>query len=266
MYNFWLIINVFLLFPSSETSLKKRISDVNFRYEFYTTDKSVYPEPEKQYYWFKGGAIHNSEFGTAGELLHKEYRKFYHSNQLAEAGKFKNGLKVGLWKAWFENGTIKSNVSWSDGQMDGAFYGYDQNGKLVEYGKYKNGKKHGRWINAISKDTLKYRNGEVVVKKVKLKEPKKNSGKPGLLKRIFTKKNKTVSPNPNPGAQGYKMPAPQGGVKKDNFFKRIFSKKDKTATGVPAVQETKVKSAPAGNPEGNFFKRLFSKKDKNPGN
>ena len=95
-----LLLSTVLLFSFSETSLKKRISDADFRYEFYTTNKAVNPEPDRQYFWFKGGAIHNSEYG---ELLHSQFQKFYHSNQLAEAGKYNNGLKEGNWKSWFKN-------------------------------------------------------------------------------------------------------------------------------------------------------------------
>ena len=120
----WLVAVLFLC-SFSDTSLIKRISDAQFRYEFYTTTKKVSPKSGRSYHWFKGGTIHNSEYGTAGELLTDNFSKFYHSNQLAESGTFKNGLKVGLWKTWHENGTLHTEAEWSGGTKDGSFAQYD---------------------------------------------------------------------------------------------------------------------------------------------
>ncbi|MCO6147924.1 toxin-antitoxin system YwqK family antitoxin [Flavobacterium sp. NRK1] len=221
-----LLLSVFFLFSFSETSLKKRISDADFRYEFYTTDKTLSPKPERQYYWFKGGAIHNSEYGLAGELLHKDFFKFYHSNQLAETGKYNNGLKEGYWKTWFKNGVLQSNTYWDSGQKDGRYYAYDETGFLIEQGKYKNNKKHGRWVNYISKDTLKYRDGKIVVKKIKVKKVKDtlHNNRQGFLKRLFIKKQKDE--NVNSATPAVKKNN-SGTEKKPGFFKRLFSKKEK---------------------------------------
>ena len=80
MKYYLLVFSIVYMFSFSDTSLKKRISDENYRYEFYTTDKKVAPRSDRNYYWFKGGRIHQSEEGVAGELLHDEFLKFYHSN------------------------------------------------------------------------------------------------------------------------------------------------------------------------------------------
>ena len=236
MHKYALLLVAFFLVSFAGTSLKKRISDENFRYEFYTTDKVVSPKEDRQYYWFKGGKIHNSEYGLAGELLHDDYLKFYHSNQLAESGAFKNGLKIGEWKTWFENGKLHSKTYWNKGQRDGESLVYDTTGNLVEEGNYKNDKKHGTWINYVEGDTLKYRKGELKVKKVKdtLKE-----NKPGLFKRIFSKKEKD--------SLAVKQPKPE----------KVKESKQKKKTTKPG-QDNKDK----GNKE-SFFKRLFGKKDKN---
>ncbi|MNK23703.1 hypothetical protein D3C87_420010 [compost metagenome] len=255
MRKYFLLIGVFALFSFAGISLKKRISDERFRYEFYTTDASVFPEPEREYFWFKGGAIHNTEFGIGGEVLHKEYLKFYHSNQLAEAGKYNKGLKTGLWKTWFPNGGMHSKAYWSDGQKDGSFFSYDETGFLVEQGKYKNNKKHGRWINFISKDTLKYKDGKVVIKKIKAQKDTLNA-KPGFFKRIFSKKAKKDSTiDPAVTAQDNMQ---QNGTekKKEGFFKRMFSKKEKKAT------EQEVKTEQPAEKKKGFFSRIFSKKEK----
>ncbi|TRW27544.1 hypothetical protein FMM05_02580 [Flavobacterium zepuense] len=257
MRKYFLLLGVFALFSFSETSLKKRISDEYFRYEFFTTDKDITPKEGKTYYWFKGGTIHSSEHGVGGELLQDDFLKYYHSNQLAEAGKYKKGLREGYWKTWFENGTLQSKTYYDDGQKDGSYFAYDKTGFLTETGTYKNSLKHGRWINFINKDTLKYREGKVVVKKVK---PVKDTlqpanGKPGFIKRVFYKKD-----NKNKVA----VQENSANQKKPGFFKRIFKKKDapiNDTAEVKAVQQAEtVKQRKEKKP--GFFKRLFSKKNK----
>lgn len=164
----------FLLFFSlilvsfSDPYAIKRISDANFRYEFYTSDKKIKIKDHKTYYWFKGGAIHSAESGIAGALLTDKFVKMYHSNQLAEQGEFKNGLKVGLWKTWHPNGKIESTLKWKKGFKSGLFVRYDENGFLAETGKYNNDLKTGKWIDYQKKDTLVYKKGIVIPKKQKL--------------------------------------------------------------------------------------------------
>jgi hypothetical protein len=267
MRRYFLLFSALIFLSFADVSPKKRISDEHYRYEFYTTNKVISPDEGREYFWFKGGLIHNSEYGVGGELLHNDFFKYYHSNQLAEAGKFKKGLKEGYWKTWFENGTLQSKVYWDNGQKDGTYYGYDQTGFLTETGKYKNNLKEGRWINYISKDTLKYRDGKVVVKKEKVKKTKdtlqQKENKPGFFKRLFGKKNKATKDGevttPSAKKTGAMAPA-QNQEKKDGFFKRLFSKKDKSNSTKNNTKTAKV--ATPQNKDDGFFKRLFSKKDK----
>jgi antitoxin component YwqK of YwqJK toxin-antitoxin module len=124
-----LLITALLLLSFTTQNLKKRITDTEFRYEFYTTQKEISAKSDRLYYWFKGGAIHTSEYGVSGELLDGEFEKFYLNNQLAEKGYFKNGLKDGLWKTWHKNGKIATKVYSNSGQKSGIFYGYSSSGK-----------------------------------------------------------------------------------------------------------------------------------------
>lgn len=166
-----LILSSFILFLSysfSDPYAIKRISDENFRYEFYVTDKSIIPRPNKVYFWFKGGAIHNAQGGFGGNLLNDVFLKTYHSNQIAEHGTFKNGIKVGIWKTWHPNGLIESTQKWSKGLRTGMSYKYDENGVIIEKGYYKNDQKQGKWYDFIKKDTTSYKNGIPVLKKQKL--------------------------------------------------------------------------------------------------
>jgi hypothetical protein len=163
------IAAVFLLSFSDPYSLK-RISDSNFRYEFYTIEKIIKPNANKTYYWFKGGFIHNAQAGVGGSLLNDSFLKMYISNQLAEQGQFKKGLKVGLWKTWFINGKLQTIENWDKGFRTGNYLRYDENGVLLEKGNYKWDKKQGKWFDYIKKDTIVYKKGIIVVKKQKLSE------------------------------------------------------------------------------------------------
>lgn len=162
-----LFFSLFLVSFSDPYAIK-RISDANFRYEFYTTDKKIKIKDHKMYYWFKGGAIHSAESGIAGTLLDDKFVKMYHSNQLAEQGQFKEGLKVGIWKTWYQNGTIESVQNWKKGLKSGNYLRYDQKGTIIENGKYSKDLKTGKWVNFENKDTLVYKRGTLIPKKQKL--------------------------------------------------------------------------------------------------
>jgi antitoxin component YwqK of YwqJK toxin-antitoxin module len=225
----------------------KRITDADFKYEFYTTDKSPGIKDGRQYYWFKGGAIHNSQSGVAGELLHDRFTKFYRGNQMAEQGSFNNGLKNGIWKSWHRNGMLQSEEYWKQGLKAGLSNVYDVEGKLLEKGRYKNSKKHGRWINYTSKDTVNYHRGEIVVEKPRLTKEEKASQKaakklrkgetvkkPNLLQRLFQKKRKGTEteaeksekePGEKVSKQNQKKDAGAHTAKKQGFFRRLFGKK-----------------------------------------
>lgn len=186
-----------LLVSFSDPYSIKRISDQDFRYEFYVTDKTITPKPNKVYYWFKGGAIHSAQGGSGGNLLNDVFLKTYHSNQIAEKGNFKNGLKMGIWKTWYPNGSIESTQKWSKGLRTGRYYKYDKNGLVAETGFYKNDKKQGKWYDFEKKDTVSYSRGIPTVKKRKLSKLDKLNLKLQELKdeqnkktAIKSKKNK----------------------------------------------------------------------------
>lgn len=187
--NILFIIGFALFLQSfSDPYTMKRISDKEFRYEFYTTDKKVKAKDNKIYYWFKGGLIHNAQAGFVGELLDDKFVKTYNSNQIAEQGTFRKGLKIGLWKTWYNNGIVATTQKWCNGLRSGAFYSYDEKGLLIEKGKFRKNEKHGVWIDYIKKDTIVYKKGVVFIKKIK-EEKDNHNDKPNFFKRLFRKKS-----------------------------------------------------------------------------
>lgn len=178
----------------------KRISDKEFRYEFYTTKKNIHPKRGKMYFWFKGGAIHQAQSGTSGELLQGKYVKFFHSNQIAEQGYFQKGLKNGIWKTWYKNGILESSQKWSNGLQSGFVTLYNEEGKLIQNGKFYKGLKNGRWIDFVKKDTIYFKNGKSYLPKRK-KQKSKNYTKAIKEEKIREKKSS------------------------NSFFARLFGKK-----------------------------------------
>lgn len=50
-----------------------------------------------------------------------------------------NGLKQGMWKTFYPDGTVKTEVNYSDGKMNGYFKEYSAKGSLLNTTKYING-------------------------------------------------------------------------------------------------------------------------------
>lgn len=218
---FLALVSGFLLISFSDPYTIKRISDANFRYEFYTTDKKIKTKSNKIYYWFKGGLIHNTQSGMTGELLQDKFIKMYHSNQLAEQGTFKKGLKIGLWKTWFTNGLLETTQKWSNGLQSGNFFRYNENGLLLEKGSFKSGRKHGLWIDYIKKDTVIFKRGVVFVKKVKPSKAEKTKIKEEKQKIKSVKKEDRIKKSASKKLETTSETKPE----KKGFFKRLFSKK-----------------------------------------
>lgn len=250
LYRFSYFLLAILLVSFSDPYTIKRISDLNFRYEFYTTEKKVNPRTNKIYFWFKGGLIHNSQAGISGELLHDKFIKMYHSNQLAEQGEFKNGLKVGLWKTWHPNGVIQTTQHWNNGLKSGKYFRYDENGMVAEKGSYYGGIMTGKWIDYEKKDTLTYKRGAVFIKKTKLSkvekfklkqesnnadrakktlqesEELKNASTLATYKTTAKENEKTWKENKKAAKESEKArKAAKGDSKIKVFFKKIFGKK-----------------------------------------
>lgn len=159
-----------LLVSMSSDFQKKRIRSGEFDIECYVYIKPMDEFiPGKEYYWFKAGEIHNSVSTSGGLVLHKEYFKYYRSNQMAEKGQFDFGLKDGIWQTWFENGQVESYTEWKEGFKHGKYLAYNQNGELVQSGQYRNNKPVKTWIDYKSKDTIFYKQDSAYVDKPKTK-------------------------------------------------------------------------------------------------
>lgn len=176
------------------TPQKRIINHQDFDYEFYISQEKIKnPTPNRTYFWYRSGEIHQSTSAIGGDMLVDEYQKFYKTKQLAEKGNFKDGLKHGTWQNWLENGSLQKVEEWRKGVRHGKFILYSNESEKNQEGTYKNGQKQGTWIDYIKKDTLNYSAGKIVPKKVK-----DTVKRAPFLKRIFKRKKKKSSNKKEP--------------------------------------------------------------------
>ncbi|MEP0266063.1 hypothetical protein [Dokdonia sp.] len=170
---------MFLSF-GKESIQRKIIRDGAYDYVIYVSvGKSIKINNLKTYFWYRSGEIKNTIGGIGGDVLHEEFNKYYSNKQLAEQGNFYYGLKDGIWKSWYDNGNVEKVISYHKGVAQGNYYAYDTSGIIKAKGHYSKGKKSGTWItyDAVS-DTIKYKKGEVFIKK------EKDTLKPSLFKKV----------------------------------------------------------------------------------
>jgi hypothetical protein len=132
--------------------------------------------PDRQYYWYGSGGIHQLQGGYSGHLLNGSYQEYYLNKNLRTEGAFGEGLKDGVWKDWNEAGKLSRLITWDQGEQTGPFRLYDPDGKVITSGNYKHNLLEGAVTFHIGTDsvkTLRYKKGQVI-------PPKKGN----FLKRI----------------------------------------------------------------------------------
>lgn len=269
---FTTIILVFLLFSFGDPYAIKRISDKEYRYEFYTSDKKITPKKNKTYYWFKGGLIHEAQGGVAGDLLDDKFIKMYHNNQLAEQGEFNNGLRIGLWKTWHQNGVLASTTEYSKGLRSGKYSKYNEIGNLVENGKFRSNLKTGKWTNTESKEITTYRDGVIVKQKETFTKSEKYR-----IKHENTKLENAQEAQKELEAtsDAVKLANYKAKAKEENTIAKAKAKKEKEAKiavdkaerAAKKEARKKAKEQSKNEPKKDskietFFKNIFKKKDK----
>jgi len=219
---FLLLFSVLLFFsckPNSDLLQKKKIQTKTYKEDCVVVLKNVKPSLNSTYFWYKSNEIHQSKGDYSGDLLQGIYVRHYITNELAEKGNFSYGLKKGEWKSWYKNGSLKAINNWKKGELSGKYFLHNDSGALLLKGKYLKGERIGKWIDYVKKDTTRYKNGVVFVKKVKDTNVVK---KKGIFTRVFKKKNKETKKK---GKMKKIKNAPNENSKKSPFLKRLFKKK-----------------------------------------
>jgi len=201
---------------NSEKSITINSLNETEHFHFLSSDKSkkTIPRLNKFYYWYKANAIHFTQGGFDGKLLHGQYTAFYLNNQLYKKGEFKKGLKEGKWTEWYPNGLIKKIEYWDNGFKIKTESLYNDKGEIEVVSRYKNNQLHGKtikYINNIPKDTLYYFHGELKPKEVII-------NKRGI--KFFKRKSKTKL-----GTKNEKNSTENNNKIKEN--KKLLKKEDK---------------------------------------
>jgi antitoxin component YwqK of YwqJK toxin-antitoxin module len=93
------------------------------------TINRVDAEGKKQGYWIRFGS-------TRPGSCYQEFQKM-------EEGIYLNNRKTGLWKEYYCSGSLKNELNFADGKVNGEAVMYYENGSISECGTWKN----NRWIN-----------------------------------------------------------------------------------------------------------------------
>lgn len=95
--------------------------------------------PDLVYFWYLKGTISFNLGGYSGKLLHGTYQEIV-NNKLIITGQFKEGLKTGQWKSWYNSGRLKEISNWQNGLLDGPHIIVSENGEILKSENYAKGK------------------------------------------------------------------------------------------------------------------------------
>lgn len=88
---------------------------------------------------------------VTGKMAHKPA---YADDQKVEEGMYQDGKKVGIWKEYYPNNSLKSKITFENGRPNGYAIMYHDNGKIKEEGLWQ----MARWVGDYK---LYYENGQV---------------------------------------------------------------------------------------------------------
>lgn len=75
---------------------------------------------------------------TSHEMVKEEV--FFPNGKLQWTGTYKNEMENGVWKYFYEDGTLKSEQPYTNGKEDGICVDYDAKGKKIKESHYSKGK------------------------------------------------------------------------------------------------------------------------------
>ncbi len=88
------------------------------------------------------------------------------NQQAAEIKNWAQGEKDGAWLWFYENGKIRMNANYAHNKLDGRFIVYYSDGSIMLSGVYKNDNRDGDWVykneDGSTRIILKYANGKML--------------------------------------------------------------------------------------------------------
>jgi antitoxin component YwqK of YwqJK toxin-antitoxin module len=178
--------------PETTNSFTIAKADSVIKGSLATEQKRIAYDNTKYYHYLLNQEVKVTQGGASGKLLNGKYEVFDKQMSILKSGSLKDGLKIGEWKDWHTNGSLKRRVQYKRGVEHGHYFEYNSQGRLRITGKFKNGLKHGiaKELDVDGKviSYIIYKNGfivpnksskkEIITKKEKPKEREKRENNP----------------------------------------------------------------------------------------
>ena len=100
-----------------------------------------------------------------------EWKEYYENGQILSEKCFIEGETNGISKKYYINGTLKEEISWDKGVIEGIYIEYYENGEINFKGKCVNGEREGRWEmfykNGKLKDVSNWESGKLIGERIR---------------------------------------------------------------------------------------------------
>ena len=106
---------------------------------------------ENGFVYFKNQLFNGTEKGfyPVSKISGKEKKD--KSRNLEYEGSYKDGIREGLWKWWYENEQLSIEANYKNGKLEGLYRAWHNNGQLLLKTNYKSGEEIGvfkRWYES----------------------------------------------------------------------------------------------------------------------
>ena len=98
--------------------------------------------------WSEGTSL--DDLVVRDDLFHKKFTDVPFTGEIDEGlerGSFKNGEREGPWVSYWDNGQLSSKFDYKNGKLEGPWIYYYEDGQLDRKGDYKNDKQEGPWVS-----------------------------------------------------------------------------------------------------------------------
>jgi antitoxin component YwqK of YwqJK toxin-antitoxin module len=90
----------------------------------------------------------------------------YRNGGFKEEGSYFDGMRQGLWRAWYPDGVPASEIEYEQGVPNGKYIDFWENGNTKNSGRYITGARNGMWYkydeNGVLIFTTQYKNGKEI--------------------------------------------------------------------------------------------------------
>ena len=95
-----------------------------------------------------GWSVESIDLVNREGLLYKKFTEVPFTGKIVGEfnGVIKNGIPVGSWIGYYDNGKLSWKGDYKNGKKHGSWIDYYKSGQLRNKGNYKNDKREGSWV------------------------------------------------------------------------------------------------------------------------